>query len=339
MKLKPLDQQVAVVVGASSGIGRETALRLASRGAAVVVAARSEPGLASLVAEITGRGGRAALAVCDVADPAQVQAVADTAVREFGRIDTWVNDAAVSVFARAEDTTPEEFRRIMEVNYLGQVHGALAALPHLRRAGGGALIFISSVEALVSLPMHSAYSASKHAVEGFVDALRRELMAEGAPVSVTSVKPGTINTPFFTNARNRMDVKPQGPPPFYSPAVVADCVLFAAAHPVRDLFAGGAGRSMARGQVFAPRLVDAVLARVGIPATRTDEPRPGGTAGSLDGPTHDDRAEGDFTARQHRISPYTWLATHPKVRAAAVGGALAGAPVLISRSRSLARAR
>lgn len=331
MQLKPIKEQVVVIVGASSGIGRECALRFAERGAKVMAAARSEPGLQSLVNEIASRGGEAAHAVCDATDPAQVEAVADAAVQRFGRIDTWVNDAAVSVYARAEDTKPEEFRRVMEVNYMGQVHGALAALPRLRQAGGGALIAISSVESIVSLPLHSAYSASKHAVEGFTDALRRELMAEGAPISVTSVKPATINTPFFSNSANRMDVKPKGPPPFYQPAVVADCVLHAAEHPVRDLFAGGAAKMMATTQMLAPKLVDAALARVGIPSSRTDEPEPGGSAGNLRAPLADDRAEGNFGSQARRRSLYTWMETHPPAKALAASGVLAGAVLLLAR--------
>ena len=333
VRLKPLAEQVVVVLGASSGIGRVSALRLAERGAAVVVAARSEPGLRSLVQQVEQRGGRAVYAVCDVADADQVRAVADTAVTTFGRIDTWVNVAAVSVYAHFEDITPEEFRRVTEVSYLGQVHGFLAALPHLRAAGQGALISISSVESMVSLPLHSAYSAAKHAVEGMVDGLRRDLLAEGAPISVTSVKPGTINTPFFNNSLNKMDVKPKGPPPFYKPSVVADCVLYAAEHPVRDLYAGGAARQMALTQLLAPRFVDAVLARVGVPAAKTSEPTPGGAPGALYAPrTNDDRAEGDFTARS-RSSAYTTLALHPRARALAV---LAGAalPFLLRRTTS-----
>ncbi len=335
MQLKPIPDQVVVVLGASSGIGREVALRFADQGASVVVAARSEPGLTSLVEEITTRGGAGVSVVCDVADFAQVQHVADTAVSRFGRIDTWVNVAAVSVYARFEDTTPEEFRRVIEVNYLGQVHGALAALPHLRNAGQGALIAISSVESIVSLPLHSAYSASKHAVEGMLDGLRRDLLAENAPVSVTSVKPGTINTPFFNNARNRMDVKPQGPPPFYPPSVVADCVLYAAEHPVRDLYAGGAARMMAVNQFLAPRLVDVTLARVGIRAASTTEPTPGGAPGALFVPrVKDNRTEGDFTARARRVSLYTQAQTHPRARSLAIAGLLGLSLLLTHRTRS-----
>lgn len=273
VKLKPLSEQVMVILGASSGIGRETARRAAAAGATLVVAARGQAGLASLVEEITQAGGKAVAVVCDVTDEAQVRQLARDAVARFGRIDSWVNVAGVSVYAGFEDTTPEEFRRILEVNFMGYVHGAQAALPYLREQGG-ALIVISSVESIVSLPLHSAYAASKHAIEGAFDALRRELMAEGVPVSVTSIKPATINTPFFTNSRSKLDVVPKGPPPFYDPGVVADCVLYAAEHPVRDLFAGGAGRSMAINQVTAPGLMDALLAKFGIPGSRTEPPPP-----------------------------------------------------------------
>ena len=329
MKLKKIEDQVVVLVGASSGIGRESALRFAARGARVVVAARSEPGLDSLVAEIAAAGGEAVSVVCDVADPVQVQKVADVAEGAYGRIDTWVNLAATSVFASFEDTTPEENRRVMEVNYLGQVHGMLAALPALRRSGGGALIAVSSVEALVSLPMHSAYSASKHAVEGVVDALRRELRHERAPISVTSIKPGTINTPFFANARNKMEVAPKGPPPWYQPGVVAECLLYAAEHPVRDLYAGGGARQMAFSQVMAPRQVDLVLGRVGVPATRTRRREPSGSEGNLYEPRLEDRVEGDFSGRSRSLSLYTWARLHRSTVLGLVAG-LAG-PAVVRR--------
>jgi NAD(P)-dependent dehydrogenase (short-subunit alcohol dehydrogenase family) len=340
MRLKSVEDQVVVIAGASSGIGRETALRFADRGAKVVAAARGEPGLRSLVDEIATRGGQAVYRVCDVANFAQVQAVAQEASDRFGRIDTWVNVAATSVYGRFEETTPEEFRRVIEVNYLGQVHGFLAALPHLRRAGGGALIAISSLESIVSLPLHASYSASKHAVEGAIDALRRELIAEKAPISVTSVKPGTINTPFFDNTRNKMDVRPQGPPPFYDPGVVADCVLYAAEHPVRDLFAGGAAKMMATTQMLAPKLVDAALARFGIPAERRNEPEHGSAPGNLYAPRMEEsRRDGDFTSRARRVSVYTWMETHPPAKLIAAGTVLAGLALLIGRRRGDDRGR
>jgi NAD(P)-dependent dehydrogenase (short-subunit alcohol dehydrogenase family) len=332
--LKPLSQQVVVVLGASSGIGRASALELARRGAKLVVAARSEPGLVSLVEEITSKGGDATHAVCDVADIEQVAKVADTAIWAYGRIDTWVNAAAVSIYARFEDTTPAEFKRISEVNYLGQVHGALAGSTEVGQRGQGAIIAVSSVEAIVSLPLHAAYSASKHAVEGAMDTLRRDLMAEGVPISVTSVKPGTINTPFFNNARNKMDVKPQGPPPIYQPGVVADCVVYAAEHPVRDLFAGGSGRMMAISQFLNPKRTDQTLAKLGIRSERTSEPTPGGAPGTLDEPRLDDnRVEGDLSAKARRFSLYTFLQTHPRSRRVLSTGVLVTAPVLVARIR------
>jgi NAD(P)-dependent dehydrogenase (short-subunit alcohol dehydrogenase family) len=331
MQLKSIEEQVVVIAGASSGIGRECALRFAERGAKVVVGARGEPGLVTLTEEISQRGGQGAYAVCDVSEFEQVKGLAAAAVAKFGRIDTWVNVAAVSVYARFENTTPEEFRRVMEVNYLGQVHGALAALPYLRKEGRGALIAVSSVESLVALPLHGSYSASKHAVEGALDALRRELKAEGAQISVTSVKPATIDTPFFDNTESKMDVKPKGPPPIYDPAVVADCVLYAAEHPVRELFAGGAGKAMALGQKFMPSLMDAVLARTGIQSERTDDPKPDGMAGNLYQPrTEETRRQGDFSNRARRVSLYTWMETHRWARPVALAS-VAGAAILVAR--------
>jgi NAD(P)-dependent dehydrogenase (short-subunit alcohol dehydrogenase family) len=329
--LKPLTEQVVVVLGASSGIGRASALRLAARGAKVVVSARSEAALASLVAEIIGSGGEATSVVADVADFEQVQHVATVAAQTYGRIDTWVNCAAVSVFAGFQDTTPDEFRRLSEVNYLGQVHGALAALPHLQASGRGAIIALSSLESIVSLPNHAAYSASKRAVEGAMDTLRRDLMAAQIPISVTSVKPATINTPLFSNSRNKMDVKPKGPPPTYQPNVVADCVVYAAEHPVRDLFAGGSTPVMAITQFVAPGLMDRYLSRLGVRQERTNEPAPIDTAGNLDQPSSDPRVEGDFSGRARRFSLFTWAQTHPKVEVITASAVLLGAPRAISR--------
>jgi NAD(P)-dependent dehydrogenase (short-subunit alcohol dehydrogenase family) len=329
IKLKPLSEQVMVILGASSGIGRETALRAARQGARVVVASRNEAGLASLVDEITAAGGKAAYVTCDVTNEAQVHHVARDAAARFGWIDTWVNVAGVSVYALFEDTTPDEFRQIMEVNFIGQVHGAQAALPFLRERGG-ALISISSVESIVSLPLHSAYSASKHAVEGMMDAVRREMMAAGAPVSVTSIKPATIDTPFFRNARNKLDVMPKGPPPVYEPGTVADCVLYAATHPVRDLFAGGAGKTMALNQMVAPKLMDAVLAKVGIPASKTNRPAANGHDGTIYSTEGDVRTRGDLK-RRARPSLYTWLELHPAARAVAGGALVVGAAAMLRR--------
>lgn len=332
VRLKPLPEQVVVILGASSGIGRATAIQCAARGARIVVAARSEPGLDSLVDAIMEGGGQAIAVPCDVTDIAQVEAVAGAAVSAYGRIDTWVNVAGAAVYAAFEQTSLDEFRRVMDVNLMGYVHGARVALPHLRREGRGALIFLSSAEARVAMPLQTAYATSKHAIEGMVDTLRRELMAEGVPISVTSVKPAGVNTPFFNNARSKVGFRPTVPPPIYQPGLVASCITYAAENPVRDLYAGGAAKAMVLWQALAPNLLDRALARFGIPAQQTDDP-----AGkdALYAPREEDnRIEGDFGSQAFRFSPYIWLQTHPRVRATLTGGAVAAAWLLGRNRRS-----
>jgi NAD(P)-dependent dehydrogenase (short-subunit alcohol dehydrogenase family) len=273
-QLKPIDEQVVVLMGASSGIGRETALRFADRGARVVVSARGAQGLASLVEEIRRGGGEAAAAPADTSDFEQVRTAAERAVEEYGRLDTWVHLAAVGLFATFEQTTPEEFRRVIDVNLMGQVYGAMAALPHLKREGRGALIHISSVEAKRAFPFHSAYAASKHGIDGFLETLRVELKHEGWPISVTQVMPGTINTPFFDKGPTKLGVKPVGIPPIYEPETVSKMILYAAENPTRDLVSGGAAQALILNQRLSPRMLDAVLAtRAGFSPQMTDEPR------------------------------------------------------------------
>ena len=314
MKLRPVADQVVVVMGASSGIGRATALRFAEQGSAVVVAARGEPGLTSLVAEIEAAGGRATAVVADVTDPAQVQAVADRAVAEYGRLDTWVQMAGVLLVAGFDDTTPAEFARVLQVNLLGQVHGAKAALPHLRR-GGGAFISMSSMGSQRGIPLQSAYCSSKHGIDGFLEALRVELQRDGVPVTVTQVMPGTINTPLFDNARTKTGFKPVAPPPAYPARVVADAIVHAAQHPVRDLVVGGSAKTLITVEKFAPRLVDALLRRVGYEIHDTGERKPADAPDNLDAPlTENDTVEGTVGGVTLRHSAYTWLAMHKPVR-------------------------
>src|SRR3954451_7960333 len=185
MELKPLEQQVVVVMGASSGIGREAAKRFAARGAKVVVSARSVDGLDTLVQEIRAAAGSAVAVPADVTNAEAVAHVAERAVAEYGRLDTWAHVAAVGLWASFDDTTMEEFQRVIDVNLMGQVHGAKAALPHLRREGRGALVHVSSLEARRAFPLHTAYGASKHAIDGFLEALRVELRHDGIPIAVT----------------------------------------------------------------------------------------------------------------------------------------------------------
>ena len=303
-KLKPIGQQVVVLVGCSSGIGRQTARRFAERGARLVLSGRDEAALAEVLDDVRSLGAHDAIAVpSDVVDPASMQEVARRAREAFGRIDTWVQTAAVSVYATAEETTPEEFRRVIEVNLLGQVHGALAALPALRAAGGGALIEISSVEAEVALPYQSAYSASKHGMSGFLRSLRMELKGEGAPIAVTQIMPAGIDTPLFMNARSKLGVLPKPTAPVYDPDVVADQVLWAAQHPSGDLFAGGAGWAFALFRRLAPGPFESLMARVGKRAQRSNVPEGPEAVDNLDAPTPlTDTVRGGFGGRSFSIS-------------------------------------
>jgi len=333
MRLKPIDEQVVVLMGASSGIGRETALRFARRGAKVVVSARGEEGLDSLVEEIRDEGGEATMVLADTSECDQVKAVADRAVEEYGTLDTWVHLAAVGLFATFEETTPEEFARVVDVNLMGQVYGAMAALPHLKQEGKGALIHISSVEAKRSFPFHSAYGASKHGIDGFLEALRVELKHEGWPIGVTQVMPGTINTPFFDKGRTKLGVKAVGVPPIYEPKTVADIILYAAEHPARDLVSGGAAQALILNQRLSPRLLDAVLStRAGFSPQKTEEPRSEDDPDNLYGPIEGhDTAKNGFRALSRSL--YNWLQRHPTLkRVAAAGTAMALLGALRGRS-------
>jgi NAD(P)-dependent dehydrogenase (short-subunit alcohol dehydrogenase family) len=324
VQLKPVGEQVVVLMGASSGIGRETALRFARKGAKVVASARGEEGLDSLVQEIRDEGGEAIAVPADTSEFGQVKAVADRAVQEYGRLDTWVHLAAVGLFATFEETTPEEFERVIDVNLMGQVYGAMAALPHLKREGRGALIHVSSVEAKRSFPFHSAYGASKHGIDGFLEALRVELRHEGWPISVTQVMPGTINTPFFDKGRTKLGVKPVGVPPIYEPQTVANIILYAAENPARDLVCGGAAQALILNQRLSPRMLDALLTtRAGFSPQMTDEPRSENDPDNLYAPIQGhDTAKNGFRALSRSL--YNWLEMHPVVRRGAAAGTALG---------------
>ncbi|MFL6031396.1 MAG: SDR family oxidoreductase [Rubrobacteraceae bacterium] len=316
MKLKPVGEQVAAVVGASSGIGRETALRFAKRDAKVVLAARSEAGLRALEEEIRGLGGQATSVVADVSEFEQVETVARVAVEEYGRLDTWVHLAAVGLFASFDRTRPEEFRRVVDVDLMGQVYGAMAALPHIKGEGRGALVHVSSVVGKRSVPLQSAYCASKHGVDGFLESLRVELMHEGwKNIGVTNVMPAAINTPFFTKARTKLGVKPKGFPPVYQPGVVADAILHSAEEAPREMVAGGAGKGILLGQRLSPRLMDALMVRGGFGSQMTDQPKSAADPDGLFAPMEgQDRAEGEFGEQALHRSYLTWLDTRPALK-------------------------
>lgn len=298
MQLKPINQQVVAVVGASSGIGREAALKFGKRGALVVVSAHSQQGLESVVDEIRQQGGEATAVVADVSNFEQVKAIADKTVEQYGRLDTWVHNAAVELYASFEQTTPEEFKRLIDVNLMGQVYGAMVALPHLKREGRGALIHVSSVEAKRSLPLQSAYAAAKHGIDGFLESLRVELQHEKLPISVTNVMPASINTPLFDKARTKLGVKPMGVPPLYQPSLVADAILDVAEHPKRDVVVGDASKVILLAQRISPSLVDAYMVRTAFEGQRTNEPKSQDAPDNLFEPIPGyNKIEGDYASQ------------------------------------------
>ena len=240
----------------------------------MVCAARTVPALETLVDEITSFAGQAIAVPTDVADPQAVYALAEQTESHFGRIDTWVNNAAVAVWGRVDDITDDEFERVMRVNFLGQVYGARASLAPLRRAGGGVIIGVSSLEGVRAVPMHAPYTASKWALRGFYDCLRMELMEAGDPIAVTSILPGPIATPFFEHARSKVGAMPKPPPPTYAPEVVARAIVHASVSPTREVPVGGTAIGFFLGQRLSPALSDAVMSlrRVAVNAQRADRP-------------------------------------------------------------------
>ena len=259
--LKPLKDQAIVVTGATSGIGLATARRAAKAGACVFLIARGENDLKALCEELQGQGARVAWAAADVADYDALAEAADKCRRLFGGFDTWVNNAGVSIFGPIRETTLEDQRRLFETNYWGLVNGSLVAAEHLReRPAGGAIINVGSILSDAPIPIQGVYSASKHAVKGFTNALRMELIRDGAPISLSLVKPSAIDTPYNRHARNITGQAMQNPQPVYATHVVADTILYCASHPIREITVGGGGRLIASFYAMFPGLAEPLFA-------------------------------------------------------------------------------
>ena len=257
VKLKPLDQQVIVITGASSGIGLATALAATEAGARVVLAARSENTLSEIVDNITDAGGTAIAVTADVGSRDDVERIAQAAIAQFGRIDTWVNDAGVSIYGRLDEVSDKDSRRLFDTNFWGVVYGSLVALPHLRKHGG-ALINVGSEVSDAVVPLQGMYSASKHAVKGFTDALRIELLADEAPVSVTLIQPTAVDTPYPDHAATYLKQEPMLPTPQIQPEQVAAAILDAAVDPVRDVKVG----AMARMNTLVAKIMPSIADRM-----------------------------------------------------------------------------
>lgn len=275
VQLKPVEEQVIVITGASSGIGRATAEMAAERGARLVLAARNEDALREVAEDCMRRGGRAVAVAADVSRRADIERIAQVATDSFGGFDTWVNDAAVTVYGEVTKIPIEDQRQVFEVDYWGVVNGSLVAADHLARRGGGAIVNIGSVLSDRAMIYQTQYSAVKHAVKAFTEGLRMELEAAGAPVSVTLVKPSGIDTPYPEHARNYLDAPGLTlPPPTYNPHLVAKAILFAAEHPKRTLVVGLGGYMVSLIGSHFPRLTDYAMEKTGYATQTTDRPGP-----------------------------------------------------------------
>jgi short-subunit dehydrogenase len=313
-RLKPLKDQVIVITGASSGIGLATARLAARHGARVVMAARNEQDLKDAAAEICANGGRAIAVAADVSDEAAVARLGEAALLEFGTVDTWVNNAGLSIYGKLTDIPLADKRKLFDINFWGVVHGCRTAV-RLMKHRGGVLINIGSEVSDIAIPLQGIYSASKHAVKGYTDALRMELEHDRIPVAVTLVKPSAINTPYPEHARNYLeDGVPALPPPVYAPEVVAEAILRCAERPVRDVIVGGAGRVQVALGNLAPRLTDVYMERMMFSQQKSyDRTQP--REGNLDRPQPDGRASGPYRGHVMRSSLYTKAALSDVTRA------------------------
>ncbi|HET7461074.1 MAG TPA: SDR family oxidoreductase [Longimicrobium sp.] len=342
VSLKPVDEQVIVITGADSGIGLATARLAARRGACLVLNSRNEPELARIAAELRRQHDAQVEWHCaDVADMRGMLETAEVAIRAFGRIDTWINNAGVSIYGMIEDVPLDDARRVFETNYWGVVNGSLAALPYLK-ANGGALINVGSILSDTYVPLQGHYTASKHAVKGFTDALRLELMHQKAPVSVTLVKPGAIDTPYPQHAANFMDAEPKHPHPVYVPEVVARAILHCAAHPRRSVTVGGGGRVMALTGKDAPALNDVMGQGMFTQQKRRDQPSIPHENTLWEPPARTGRVRGDQPGYIMKHSAYTAATLHPVRTGLALAGIALGWAVatgaaggLLNRGRAL----
>jgi NAD(P)-dependent dehydrogenase (short-subunit alcohol dehydrogenase family) len=327
--------EVVVVTGASAGVGRATAQAFAKRGAQIGLLARGRDGLEAARREVEALGGKALVLPADVADAEQVEAAAARVEEELGPIDVWVNNAMTSVFSPVKQMTAEEFKRVTDVTYLGYVYGTLSALKRMLPRDHGTIVQVGSALAYRGIPLQAAYCGAKHAIQGFCDSLRAELIHDGSHVRLTMVQMPALNTPQFDWVKSRLPNRAQPVPPIFQPEVAAEAIVWAAHHNRREVYVGVSTVLAIVGDKLLPGLGDWYLARTGYQSQQTDEPRDSSRPHNLWEPVPGDHgAHGRFDARAKDTSWQLWATTHRSwLGLAGAGAATVALAALVGRNR------
>lgn len=328
-------KRVVVITGASAGVGRATVREFARKGDDVALIARGIDGLEGAKREVEEMGGRALIFPIDVADAEAVERAAAETEEKLGPIDVWVNNAMNSVFSPIKEMKPEEYKRVTEVTYLGQVYGALSALKRMRARDRGSIVFVGSALAYRGIPLQSAYCAAKHAIEGFYDSLRTELMHDKSNIKTCMVQLPAMNTTQFGFVKSRLPRKPRPMGIIFQPELAAQTIEYASRHNRREIYMGSPTVKAIVGNKIAPWYADRVLAKTGFDGQMTDEPEDPNRRDNLWEPIPGDHgAHGPFKEESHSFSPQLWATTHRGLTAVAIASFIAGGILLFNQLKN-----